>query len=433
MLGASKPLHPATGETGLPFQRDLVIASLVSMNQPDFMKNNPPNNRTKIFNSYIYPRPPKALCLVICTVGLCLSVNAGEKKTTITTFDAPGAGTAPGLGTFPSGINSSGAIVGFTRDSNAARHAFLRGHDGAFTIIDDPAAGTCTASCGTIGNGQGTRAYAINPSGQIVGFFTDNSGTCHGYVRAPNGTFTQIDAPDAGTGPFPQGTFPSEFTPMGINPGGAITGFYVDASSVQHGFVRASSGRITEFDPAGSIFTNPNAIDAPGSITGFYFDANFVGHGFLRTPDGTITSFDAPGADMTGDGNGTFGVGLTPSGEVEGVYVDIDGVLHGFIRSKQGVFTDFNVPGAGTGAGQGTLPESNNTSGSIAGNYLDGSGVDHGFLFDKQGNFSVFDVPGMGTGAGQGTIPLDNSDSNATTGEAIDGSGVIHGFLVEGL
>ena len=25
---------------------------------------------------------------------------------------------------------------------------------------------------------------------------------------------------------------------------------------------------------------------------------------------------------MTGDGNGTFGVGLTPSGEVEGVFVD---------------------------------------------------------------------------------------------------------------
>jgi len=376
-----------------------------------------------------------ALCLVLWTLGLGFSVNAGgTKTTTITTFDAPGAGTRAGQGTFANGINTSGAIAGFIRDTNAARHGFLRAPDGAFTIFDDPAAGTCSTSCGTIGPGQGTRAYAINPFGVITGFYSDNSARCHGYVRAANGTFTQIDAPDAGTGPFPQGTFPSEFTPAGINPAGAITGLYVDASSVQHGFVRDPSGKVTEFDPTGSILTNPNAIDELGEITGFYFDANFVGHGFLRAPNGTITSFDAPGADMTpGTGNGTFGVSLTPSGEIEGVYVDANGVLHGFVRSNQGTFSTFNAPGAGTGAGQGTLPESNNTTGVIAGNYIDGNFLNHGFLLNTQGNFSVFDVPGAGTGAGQGTIPLANSNSGVITGEDIDGSNVTHGFLVQGL
>jgi hypothetical protein len=403
------------------------------------MKNILSNNAlTKIFKSVctfnVYPRLRMALCLVLCTLGLGLSVNAGGTKTIITTFDAPGAGTAAGQGTFANGMNDSGAITGFIRDANSARHGYLRAPDGTFTIFDDPGAGTCSTSCGTIGPGQGTRAYGINPSGEIVGFYSDNSARCHGYVRAANGTFTQIDAPDAGTGPFPQGTFPSEFTPAGINPAGTITGFYVDASSVQHGFVRAPGGKITEFDPSGSIFSNPNAIDQTGAITGFYFDANFVGHGFLRTPDGAITSFDAPGADTTpGSGNGTFGVSLTPGGEIEGVYVAPNGVLHGFVRSNQGTFSTFDVPGAGTGPGQGTLPESNNTLGAIAGNYLDGSGVDHGFLRDTQGTFSTFDVPGAGTGAGQGTVPLDNNDSGAITGEDIDGSNVTHGFLVEGL
>ena len=401
------------------------------------MKNTLPNTPTKIFKSVctfnIYPRLLMALCLVLCTLGLGLSVNAGGTRTIITTFDAPGAGTGAGQGTFANGMNDSGTITGFIRDPNAARHAFLRAPDGTFTIFDDPNAGTCSTSCGNIGNGQGTRAYAINPSGQIVGFYTDNTGRCHGYVRAANGTFTQIDAPDAGTGPFPQGTFPSNITPMGINPAGAIIGFYVDVSSVQHGFVRAPNGIITEFDPTGSIFTDPNAINAVGAITGFYFDANFVGHGFLRTPDGTITSFDAPGADHTpGSGNGTFGVGLTPNGEIEGVDVDVNGVLHGFVRSTNGTFITYDAPGAGTGAGQGTLPESNNTPGAITGQFIDGNFVNHAFVRSNQGTFSTFDVPGMGTGEGQGTIPVDNNDLGAIVGEAIDGGNVIHGFLAKG-
>jgi hypothetical protein len=389
------------------------------------MKNTLVKTPTKIFESM-------ALCLFL-SLGLGVSVNAGQKKTSITTFDAPLAGTAAGQGTFPSGVNDSGAITGFVRDANVARHGFLRAPDGTFSSFDDPNAGICSASCGTIGPGQGTRAYSINQSGEITGFYSDNSGGCHGYVRAANGTFTQIDAPDAGTGPFPQGTFPSEFTAAGINPAGAITGFYVDASSVQHGFVRAPNGIITEFDPTGSVFTDPNAINAVGAITGFYFDANFVGHGFLRATDGTITSFDAPGADHTpGSFNGTFGVGLTPNGGIEGVDVDVNGVLHGFVRSTDGTFTTYDAPGAGTGAGQGTLPESNNTPGAITGQFIDGNFVNHAFVRSNQGIFSTFDVPGMGTGAGQGTVPVDNNDPGAIVGEAIDGGTVIHGFLATG-
>jgi hypothetical protein len=381
--------------------------------------------------SKLCPRLLICLCLFCALV---VSANAGGKKMCMTTFDAPGAGTASGQGTFANGMNNADQIVGFIRDANAARHGFVRAADGTFTMFDDPNAGTCSASCGSIGNGQGTRAYAINSAGQIVGFFTDNTAHCHGFVRDQKGNFTQIDVPDAGPGPFPQGTFPSEFTPMGLNDGGQITGFYVDASSVQHGFFRDHNGKITEFDPPGSILTNPNAIDAPGDITGFYFDSNFVGHAFLRDSHGNFTTIDAPNADMTGDGNGTFGVGVTPDGTVEGVYVDINGVLHGFVRSKQGMITTYDVAAAGTGPGQGTLPESNNNgSGDIAGNYFDANGVDHGFLRNKQGQFTLFDIPGGGTGAGQGTIPLDNNNADDATGELIDANGVTHGFLIEGL
>jgi hypothetical protein len=47
-------------------------------------------------------------------------------------------------------------------------------------------------------------------------------------------------------------------------------------------------------------------INDEGTITGYFLDANNVFHGFVRSPEGKFTSFDAPGADLTpGDYNGT--------------------------------------------------------------------------------------------------------------------------------
>src|SRR5215472_8929699 len=92
------------------------------------------------------------------------------------------------------------------------------------TTFDAPGAGTAA--------GQGTRAYSINPSGTITGFFSDSANTAHGYVRSNQGVFTAFDAPGAGTG-LGQGTFPLN-SPQLINPNGAITGYYVDSAFVRH-------------------------------------------------------------------------------------------------------------------------------------------------------------------------------------------------------
>src|SRR5712671_1761069 len=42
------------------------------------------------------------------------------------TFDAPGAGTGSGQGTFPNGINEPGTITGYYIDNNDVSHGFLR-------------------------------------------------------------------------------------------------------------------------------------------------------------------------------------------------------------------------------------------------------------------------------------------------------------------
>ena len=95
-----------------------------------------------------------ALCLALCTLGLGLSAKAQDRKATIITFDAPGAGTGTFQGTIPEDINPAGVITGVYSDANFVAHGFLRAPDGAFTTIDAPGAGT---------NFQGTFAVSINP------------------------------------------------------------------------------------------------------------------------------------------------------------------------------------------------------------------------------------------------------------------------------
>ena len=95
------------------------------------------------------------------------------------------------------------------------------------------------------------------------------------------------------------------------------------AARLPHAQAR-SHHRITTFDVPGSG-TGPgqgtlvNGITADGSVTGWYVDANDVNHGFVRSSNGTITKFDVPGAG-TGAGQGTVGLGMNDAGAITGRY-----------------------------------------------------------------------------------------------------------------
>jgi hypothetical protein len=102
----------------------------------------------------------------------------------------------------------------------------VRAADGTITTIDAPGAGTTP--------GQGTYAGNINPSGVMAASFADSDNLSHGFLRAPDGAITTFDVPSAGTAPG-QGT-----NPFCNNAAGAITGWYVDASNVLHGFLRTA-------------------------------------------------------------------------------------------------------------------------------------------------------------------------------------------------
>jgi hypothetical protein len=367
-----------------------------------------------------------ALCLALWTLGLG---SADKPKPAFITFDAPGAGTGAFQGTIAIGINPAGAIVGQYVDASFVYHGFVRAkHDrdeeeSTFTTFDAPGAGT--------GAFQGTFATGINPAGAIVGYYTDASGVNHGFLRAKDdrdeeeSTFTTFDAPGAGTG-VNQGTFPGN-----INPAGTIAGYYFDASKVFHGFLRTEDGTFTTFDApgAGTAFGQGtltaffSGLNPAGAITGNYRDASNVNHGYVRAPDGTFTTFDAPGSQAT------ITDSINPAGVIAGFYGDASVVFHGFVRAEDGTFATFDAPGAGTGFAQGTVPQNINPAGATTGYITDAGNVNHGFVRVKGGSVTTFDAPGAGTGAFQGTTPFSNNPAGAITGQYIDASNVSHGFL----
>jgi probable HAF family extracellular repeat protein len=93
------------------------------------------------------------------------------------TLDDP---LAIGGGTNAHGINNAGQIVGSYTDGSGT-HGFLRSSGGSYTTLDDP-----LATNGTFANG-------INDLGQIVGTYNTLSGT-HSFLYN-GGIFTTIDDP----------------------------------------------------------------------------------------------------------------------------------------------------------------------------------------------------------------------------------------------
>jgi hypothetical protein len=284
---------------------------------------------------------PNAINDAGAITGLYVDVSGGAHgflrtpEGAFTTFDVP-----KGIfgSTTPIGLNLEGAIVGRYADQNGIARPFLRNPDGTFSAPAWSVPGECDANS-AVGPCYGSGAFTINVFGTIAGGYEDNRGNfvAHGILRGADGTPTTYEVPGAGTGLY-QGTGCPGCT-RAVNIWGAVTGYYIDPSNVVHGYVRSASGKFTTYDVPGA---GPQGINCyadcsvgmndEGAITGYYLDANNVNHGFLRSPEGKVTSFDAPGADTTpNDYNGTFPVSINDLGAVTGYYVDANNVIHGFL------------------------------------------------------------------------------------------------------
>jgi hypothetical protein len=297
------------------------------------------------------------LVAVVVFVVIASAVQAQN----ITTFDVPDS-----TYTHPVSINQTGQITGDFVDSNGKQRGFLRGHDGTIVVFDVPDQLECDPQDCTQFFTQWTLPTSINTSGQIAGYYWDDTAPTgsprqRGFLRNTDGTFTTFTV----SGGF--------IRTRAINPAGQITGWF-DAGmpSPSFAFLRASDGTVIEFEAPGATYTYPAAMNPNGQIAGQYYNSDGIGHGFLRESDGTFSAFDVSGS--------TYPTAIDSNGQTAGFYVDPAFVYHGFLRGSDGTITTFDVPGSANTAALGL-----NLRGQITGFYTDPSAHHHGFLRAQDG------------------------------------------------
>jgi probable HAF family extracellular repeat protein len=201
-------------------------------------------------------------------------------------------------------------------------------------------------------------ALGINNREQIVGSFRDPC-AAHGFLRDPNGVFTQNDFPDA-----------SSSGVNGINDAGQMVGSYQDTFS-GGAFYFDANGEFTTIAGGGSSAMGINNV---GQIVGtrgisFLYDLN----------SGTFLDFGDPS---------TVPFGINNVGQIVGQYMrDSSGVLHGFLKIGSNLIS-IDGPG-GTGS---MIASGINDAGRIIGTDFTGN-QPHAFLY-VNGVYTAIVIPG---------------------------------------
>jgi hypothetical protein len=135
----------------------------------------------------------------------------------ITPIDVPDANVSAGYG-----LNNWGDVTGhFTRPGNTKMSGFRIGPSGSVTF-SHPAAGTTMMSCG----------WGIGAKGEVVGHYQDpDTRIVYGYLWGGDGFVDTLRVPAA-----------RETYPSGITSTGLVSGYFVAADGLVHGFIATPPG-----------------------------------------------------------------------------------------------------------------------------------------------------------------------------------------------
>jgi hypothetical protein len=207
-----------------------------------------------------------------------------------------------------------------------------------------------------------TQVIGINAPGQTCGFFVDTANVTHGFLD-DLGVFKAVDFP--GT-PFNQ--------LLGRNRLAQAAGYYSQTANGTGPFVPyiydENGGVFQVITIPGSVSAQATDINVNQQVTGFFIDAQNVNHGWWLNA-GTLVQLDYPGSIFT------QATGQNNKGQVAGTYQDSSGASHGFVYdTNTAQYTSVDAPG-GTGV---TLVNSINDQGQLIGFIMPTSTTASGFV-----------------------------------------------------
>lgn len=200
------------------------------------------------------PLTPSAL-LALRMFALCAGIAGLVPVAAATTYVATPIPSLGGTSTYPTGINASGAVVGWSYRSGLTTPQGFVYANGSSTNL------------GTLGGAQ-TYAQAINDSGDIAGVSNPTGSNVLHAMRIVDGKMTDLH-PAAGISSMASA----------INSSGDVAGGYADVRGNERAFAIAG-GIFVDLGTLGGATSSANAINARRDIVGTSATSGGVTHAF---------------------------------------------------------------------------------------------------------------------------------------------------------
>jgi hypothetical protein len=195
--------------------------------------------------------------------------------------------------TVATGLNASGAVLGFSSsESILYAQGFLWSGQGP---VPSPISGTITSI--SVPGSTGTFPTGINGGGAIVGCYSINTNpmfaplalTYFDFWREPDGTINTLSVPGTvppclGSVNEPTGVTIVSPATIVINHEDTIVGTYMSASDMPAGFIQKKDGKLTTFIHPNSSMTMPTGVNNRDVVTGYFAQGTQI-KGFVRLPD----------------------------------------------------------------------------------------------------------------------------------------------------
>ncbi len=207
------------------------------------------------------------------------------------------------------GIDGLGGTCGFYVDQSGVTHGFLDDNN-AFKSIDFP---------GTPFN----QLLGRNDLAQVAGYYSqtaNGSGPFVPYIYDINGGVWEVITIPGSTS--------AQATDINFNQ--QVTGFFIDANNVNHGWW-LNAGTLLQLDYPGAVFTQATGENNKGLVVGTYQDASGGFHGFVyNTTTAQYTSVDDPKAVGF-----TFVNGVNDNGMLVGFTMPSNTLAQGFVATPE--------------------------------------------------------------------------------------------------